>query len=295
MKTRLGTILAAGAVLPLLAADTPLAETSAAFTYTIDTRPSPRAVKTAAELAGIADGTWKATRRAGETVTLVSPSGARTTLAAAGSAAADTILPLNAGGVWTVENSAQGKAVFTVRRSLDGTLGDGTAASPAKLADGDELIDCGAGAGYTFTLDGADGLLSRLAVPPGFRIEEADGGAWRLAASADGSQYAWEETAYRADSAQEGPNRKLKKREAPPVAYSGDDWAGDLSKAATVTFTPPEGSGLEATTWNRTGEGAESFTFNAKGVWMVTLTFADSTTRTALIDIQTSGLFIVVR
>ena len=83
----------------------------------------------------------------------------------------------------------------------------------------------------------------------------------------------------------------------PPVAYSGDDWAGDLSKAATVTFTPPEGSGLEATTWNKAnpGTGAAAFTFNAKGVWTVTLTFADNTTRTAQIDIQTAGFMLIVR
>ena len=93
----------------------------------------------------------------------------------------------------------------------------------------------------------------------------------------------------------EGPDRKLKNSETPPVAYSGDDWKGDLTKAATITFTPPDGSGLAATTWNRTGKGAEPFTFNAKGVWTVTLKFADNTTRTAHIDIQSSGLMIIVK
>lgn len=93
----------------------------------------------------------------------------------------------------------------------------------------------------------------------------------------------------------EGPNRKLKRSEAPPVAYSGDDWAGDLSKAATLTFTPPEGSELAATTWNKTGRGASAFTFNKKGVWTVTLKFADNTTRTAHIDIQASGFIIIVK
>ena len=63
------------------------------------------------------------------------------------------------------------------------------------------------------------------------------------------------------------------------------------------TFTPPEGSGGEATTWNKTnpGTGAQSFTFNAVGVWTVTLTFADNTTRTAHIDIQASGFMIIVK
>ena len=79
------------------------------------------------------------------------------------------------------------------------------------------------------------------------------------------------------------------------VNLLGAGWVGDLSKAATVTFTPPEGSGLEATTWNKTGNGAGAFTFNARGVWTVALTFADNTTRTAQIDIQTAGFVLVVK
>lgn len=136
-------------------------------------------------------------------------------------------------------------------------------------------------------------------------------GVWRLANSNGGSALvgvAWEtfgspwreasaDASCRMHTEGEGPDRKLKKREAPPIAYSGDDWAGDLSKAATVTFTPPEGSGLEATTWDDLsgGNGARAFTFNARGVWTVTLTFADNTTRTAHIDIQASGFMIIVK
>ncbi len=265
-----------------------LVATSASATYLADTRPSPRAVKTAAEQAELANGTWTVMRRDGETVTLTSPSGNSSALT--GSA-----LNLNAGGMWTVTNSKQGSATFTVRRSLDGTLGDGTAASPAKLVDGDELRDYGADENYTFTLDGVDGLLARLVLPAGCRMEEAGEGVWKIVASADGRQYAWAEIVYTADSTQPGPDRKLTKREVPPVAYSGDDWKGDLTKASTITFTPPEGSGLEATTWNKTGTGAQSFTFNAKGVWTITLTFADNTTRTAQINIQTAGFVLVVK
>ena len=134
-------------------------------------------------------------------------------------------------------------------------------------------------------------------------------GVWRLANSNGGSALVgvtWEtfgspwreasaDASCRMHTEGEGPDRKLKKREAPPIAYSGDDWKGDLSKASTITFTPPEGSGLEATTWNKTGTGAQSFTFNAKGVWTVTLTFADNTTRTAHIDIQASGFMLIVK
>ena len=136
-------------------------------------------------------------------------------------------------------------------------------------------------------------------------------GVWRLANSNGGSAIvgvawgtfgaSWREASAdascRMHTEGEGPDRKLKKREVPPVAYSGDDWHGDLSKAATVTFTPPEGSGLEATTWNRTGKGAESFTFDAKGVWTVTLTFAGNTPspRTAQINIEQTGFMLIVK
>jgi len=136
-------------------------------------------------------------------------------------------------------------------------------------------------------------------------------GVWRLANSNGGSALvgvAWEtfgspwreasaDASCRMHTEGEGPDRKLMRREAPLVAYSGDDWKGDLTKASTITFTPPEGSGGEATTWNKTnpGTGAQSFTFNAVGVWTVTLTFADNTTRTAHIDIQASGFMIIVK
>ena len=136
-------------------------------------------------------------------------------------------------------------------------------------------------------------------------------GVWRLANSNGGSALvgvAWETfgSPWREASADalcrmhtegEGPDRKLKKSEVPPVAYSGDDWTGDLTKASTITFTPPEGSGLEPTTWNDLpgGNGARAFTFNARGVWTVTLTFADNTTRTAHINIQTAGFVLIVK
>ena len=134
-------------------------------------------------------------------------------------------------------------------------------------------------------------------------------GVWRLANSNGGSAFVgvawgtfgspWREASAdascRMHTEGEGPDRKLKRNEAPPVAYSGDDWKGDLTKASTITFTPPDGSGLEPTTWNKTGRGASAFTFNAKGVWTVELKFANNTTRTALIEIPVTGLTLVVK
>ena len=134
-------------------------------------------------------------------------------------------------------------------------------------------------------------------------------GVWRLANSSGGSALVgvawgtfgspWREASAdascRMHTEGEGSDRKLKKSEAPPVAYSGDDWKGDLTKASTITFTPPEGSGLEPTTWNKTGRGASAFTFNKRGVWTVELKFANNTTRTAHIDIRAAGLTLVVK
>ena len=141
-------------------------------------------------------------------------------------------------------------------------------------------------AGGVWSLANSNGAQARIGVA---WAVFGDGGT--LADTAAG-------TGFIADAAQPGPDRKLKKSEVPSVAYSGNDWGAVATSAtlpATITFTPPEGSGLEATTWDRTGTGAETFTFNEKGIWMVTLAFAGGTTHTAQIDIQAAGFVFVVR
>ena len=300
MRTKFGTVLAAacgicGATLltiPSTAfADTPLAETSSAVGYSIDTFASPRAVKTAEELAGIANGTWKATRRSGEMVTLTAPDGTVATLAAADSSATSVTLPLDAGGVWIIQNSKQGASTITVRRSLDGTLGEGTAASPARLVDGDELCDYGASANYTFVLDDVEGLLGSLRLPLGYCMEAAGDGMWRLIASEGGCLYKSATISYVADSKQEGPYRRTNRRDALPVAYSGDNWTGDATAAATLTFTSPDGI---STVLERTGTGTVPFTFNRPGTWMVRLEMASGTTLDAELSVI-GGLTLVVR
>ena len=163
----------------------------------------------------------------------------------------------------------------------DGTtatvIADAAAAGGATLAVGAG----GLSSDGLWRLDNSNGSVAFVGV-----AWETFGAAWRQAG--DGRSMAL-------DTLAEGPDRKLKKSEVPLVAYSGDDWAGDLSKAAIITFTPPEGAGLEATTWNKTGKGAEAFTFNAKGDWTVTLAFADGTTKTATITIESAGFMLIVR
>lgn len=190
--------------------------------------------------------------------------------------------------------------------------GDGTAAmSSADLATwpvtyrAGETVTLTSPAGASTTPVSGAAANGETALAGAFNAD----GVWRLANSNGGSALvgvAWEtfgspwreasaDASCRMHTEGEGPDRKLKKREAPSIAYSGDDWKGDLTKASTITFTPPEGSGLEPTTWNKTGRGASAFTFNKKGVWTVELKFADNTTRTAQIDIQAAGFVLVVK
>lgn len=159
-------------------------------------------------------------------------------------------------------------------------------------------------------MDGAAYALAADAASEGSGSLPAKGGVWSLAndgigtatvlvpwtvAQGDGVSLAGSATygAYALDTQEDGPDRKSDNRCFPPIAYSGDDWAGDLSKAATLTFTPPAGSGLAETTLTPgAGDGATSFTFAEPGEWTVLLIFADATTRTAIINVRKDGLTI---
>ena len=164
----------------------------------------------------------------------------------------------------------------------------------------------------TATQDGLEYTIADSAtVATSAPLPAQKGGVWKLYNSAEGSAticIPWSASEiggvlgtgmsdFVADTAKDGPNRRV--RTSPPslVAFSGDDWTGDVSKAATVTFTPPADSGLEAVTWNDLagGNGARSFKFSAAGTWTVLLTFADGTTQTSLIEVYNAGLMILFR
>lgn len=256
---------------------------SAPAAYRADARPSPRAVKTAEERAAVA-AHWPVTRRSGETVTLVAPDGSSGSLAG-------TALDFTAGGVWTVVNSVQGRAMFTVRHSAAGTVFDGTAESPGRVVDGDELVDLAPGDGYVFMLDGTDGLLAELTVPDGFRLEALPDGLWRLAASDDGCLVVGPSTVYPADSRRRGPVRLTARRAALPVAYSGDDWLGDVTKASSLTFVSPSG---RETAFDLTGTGAVRFTFDEDGAWRIRLAADGAAARETVVFIR-CGFVLTVR
>lgn len=279
--------LAAG--LPLFADETPEA-TSAGCAFTLVQTGSPVALKTVADISALRAATYQPV----ETVTLTAPDGTVSTLVSGASGAGTVALPITAvGGVWTAHSTRSGTAIFTVRRSLDNTLGTGTADSPAKLVDGDELIDYNAGDGYVFEADAWEGLLDAIALPSGFRLEAAGDDAWRIVSSPDGCLYAWAGTsAFPVDSRQPGHNRTTKRRAVLPIAYTGDNWIGDAAKAATLTITPPSG---EPTVLNLSGTGAQPFDFRTPGDWTVLLAMADGTTRQSTLSIIGEAFTLIIR
>ena len=289
MRTRYLAIAAAALCFPALADETPEA-TSSACAFAFDPAGAPVALKTASDIAALRPATYQPV----DTVTLVAPDGTETTVVPGASSAGTAALPITTvGGVWTAHSSRSGTATFTVRRSLDGTLGAGTAAAPAKLVDGDELVDYDAGDGYVFTLDGPDGLLESLVLPSGVRLEELDGGAWRLVSSPDGCEYAWAgSAAFSFDGRQNGPDRTTKRAEVLPISFSGDHWIGNPSQAATLTVASPAG---ETSTFALAGTGAKPIELRAPGDWTISLAMADGTTRQAVVSIIGEAFVLVVR
>lgn len=286
MKGRTGILLAASAAaLGAALGDTPLA-TSADCTFALDSTGAARAVKTAAEFAALPQVAY----RAGDTVAVIAPDGNSTIFTRTSDST--EVLPISAGGQWTFVNAPQGTATFTVRHSVFNALGDGTAASPAKLVDGDELIDYSAGVGYVFTLDGGETLPGALRLPAGFRLESAGNGAWRIVPSSDGCLCEWAQLTWAVDGRQAGPDRTTNRRDALPIAYTGDNWARATAAASALTLVSPSGA---TTTHTLTGTGAQSFTLAEKGDWTVTLTMEDGGTLTSTLTVNEASVTFFIK
>lgn len=159
--------------------------------------------------------------------------------------------------------------------------------------------------GETVTATSPDDGVTTLTSPSLTSVLNA-GGIWTLASSAQGTArigVAWTvhndggtlasgvtAESYGIDSAQPGPDRKANLADILPVAYSGDNWIGDVSAAAALTFVSPDGA---ETTLNLAGTGATTqFKFGKPGSWTVRLTMASGATRTAVISVC-GGLVIV--
>ena len=162
--------------------------------------------------------------------------------------------------------------------------------------------------GETATATSCTGVATTLESPSLVSVLDM-GGVWTLANSGQGTAkigVAWTVNGdvgislasasaygtYAADSMQPGPDRKTSLADVPPVAYSGDDWAGDVSKASTLTFVSPSGT---ETAFNLTGTGTTAsgqFRFDKAGLWTVRLTMADGAVRTAQINV--AGGFAII-
>ena len=135
------------------------------------------------------------------------------------------------------------------------------------------------------------------------------GGLWRLVNAGVGTAYVgvgwsvfgdgsvWSfdtDLPFRIHTVGAGSESRGRPGEFPPVAYSGDDWIGDASKAVTLTFSPPAASGLSPVVVNRSGTGTQSFTFDEAGFWTVLMEMADGTTREATVFVK-AGFVLVFR
>ena len=279
-----------------------VAATETPFTYSLHSGGSPvAAVKSSSA------NPLNLVMRAGDGLAKVSPSGTATVLESGTSAGGYALSAdaFDAGGVWTLKRTAQGgvveTATVTVRHSLYGTQGAGTAANPATLVDADELADLvsagTAGNGYVFMLDGAaDGLRSRLSLPAGYFMEPASDGAWRIATSTDGCVAKWSAADYAYNGISTGPGRKVKLHRdvTPPVAYSGDNWHWDVSAGSTLTVESPSGV---TTPYELAGTGQETrIAMTEKGVWTLTLVSCGGTkTETATVEVMAGGLLLIVK
>lgn len=95
------------------------------------------------------------------------------------------------------------------------------------------------------------------------------------------------------DTAKPGPDRRIKSRQAMPIAYSGDDWlARDPSAASTLTIAPANAGA--PTEYSMTGTGAQPFTFSGANLWTVVLAPANGPARTATISLA-GGLVVSFR
>ena len=271
--------VATSAALPLKASVEVLAATSETCEYRLDTRSMPRAIRTLAELGAL----WAATYKAGESVTSTAPGGTQTTLVSAATAAGTTALAFDAGGLWTLENSAQGTATFTVRHSIFGTQGAGTAASPAKIVDATEILDLmnstALGEGSVVTFEGVSGLKGDVLLPGQYALDDAGEGLWSIAAVPNGVGVSVAESSeYVLDTMQGGPDRTIRTR-GHYLAYSGDGWLGSPSVTSSLTVVSPKGV---ITTQNFIGMGLVPYYPVGKGDSTATLT-AGSTTLTSVI------------
>lgn len=196
-----------------------------------------------------------------------------------------------AGGVWTLENSNEGTATFAVRYT-GAEQGAGTAESPWKIVDNDELSELSVTDGFVFVLEGPLADLGEMSPPAGYAVAVGANGSYSLAA-ADGASFIASEVAFRFDSVQPGPDRTVKgKGNILPFAFSGDNWIGDSAAASTLSFLSPSSANHNE---ECLGTGVVEYQLKEPGTWTVMLTGDGVATFTSVINYEGAGFILVVR
>lgn len=159
--------------------------------------------------------------------------------------------------------------------------------------------------GETLAVEAPDGIVTTFATDAAAAGSRAfaptSGGAWKITNPEEGSAYVcvpWSvfgdggfvcaspaANPFAVDLQENGPNRKVRDRISPPIAYSGDDWAGDDSATSTLTITPPEGKGDPVSYSDVVGNGVRPFAFDNTGKWTVSLMMEGGVNITAIIGI----------
>lgn len=263
----------------------PLA-TDSDFEFSLDTGGSPYVVASVGESLVV--------YLAGESIEITAPDGSSSTPVSSAASDGTYAWTPTAGGVWTMTNDGEGSATFKVYYSLfPSSAGAGTESNPVKAIDGSDLASLVSGGyasdGSYFTTGGAE--ISDFAQPAGYAFREEDG-VFQLVASVNGLLYAGADVVFSADTRLPGPDRKMKKRESMPLAYSGDFWTG-TNAAATATLTIYDPSGASAA---QVVSGWDSVAFAPKvaGVWTLTISNGD-TTLTSLVNVEAGGFILTVR
>ena len=96
---------------------------------------------------------------------------------------------------------------------------------------------------------------------------------------------------YAVETVQSGPNRKVKKIDVLPLAYTADKWINYAPGAVKLLITAPDGI---KTDLNLSGSGAEKFSFNRNGDWNLLMTMADGTQMSSTVTII-GGVALLVR
>ncbi len=242
-----------------------LLDTDADFAFALDTLGSPRIVGELSPAQSIR-------YLEGQSVTIAAPDGAVSTpISSAASSGAYGWTP-NAPGTWTLVNDGEGEAVFDVRYSLfPASAGGGTEANPAKAVDGDDLAALIAGGTISdggYFVPGGSSSVESFAQPNGHAFSDAGNGLWQLVASSGGLLFS-SLSPMALDTVLPGPDRKMHKREAMPLAWSGDLWTGtNAAMSATLTVAHAT-DGRPAQTVS--GLGSTPFSPRRAGQYTVTL------------------------